>query len=119
MTDQECTPKFNLGDRVWIGPGRVSWIKGPDSHPSVDLSLYAATCKQDELIPDHPALPAVARWLAEHGGALRYGQHTPGDWLDVVEATFDEQDDAVDRLMLAESVMPALRALIAALTEGV
>lgn len=69
-------------------------------------------------IPDHPALPAVARWLVEHNDALVYGQHTPGDWIDVIGAYADETDDVMDRMLLTVSVIPALRSLIAALTEG-
>lgn len=100
---------MKAGDKVWV---RVTF---EGTEPDGMERFYHQPCG-DGLAPDHPALPAVARWIADHGSALRYGQHTPGDWLDVVEATFDEQDDAVDRLMLQEQVVPALRALLAALT---
>jgi len=101
---------MKAGDKVWAVTTVVS-IE-PNGVIYGDWDMHDPAC----VIPHTEALPAVARWLAEHGDALRYGQHTPGDWLDVVEATFDEQDDLVDRMVLLEHVAPALRALLAALT---
>jgi hypothetical protein len=98
---------MKAGDKVWV---RVTF---EGTEPDGMERFYHQPCG-DDLAPDSPALPAVARWLAEHGDALRYGQHTPGDWLDVVEAAFDDQ---VDGVALVDVVMPALRALLAALTE--
>lgn len=54
-------------------------------------------------IPDHPALPAVARWLAEHGA----------------EPLSLSVEDALNSHPYAPSHVDALRALLAALTaEG-
>ena len=98
---------MKAGDKVWAVTTVVS-IE-PNGVIYGDWDMHDPAC----VIPHTEALPAVARWLAEHGDALRYGQHTPGDWLDVVEAAFDDQ---VDGVTLVDVVMPALRALLAALT---
>lgn len=47
----------NVGDRIWMGPVKV---------PSEGwLQRERVFADPSTAIPDHPALPAVAKWLAE------------------------------------------------------
>jgi hypothetical protein len=79
------------GDLVWIGPVKVwqrEWIRCcfegdkdcvggpvmrwechiPDERHGIGIPINGID--HDATVPDHPALPAVARWLAEHPDAL-------------------------------------------------
>lgn len=97
-----------VGDRVFIGPGTVYWLsdKTPETcHPSIALSLYAATAKQPEVHPWHDALPAVAAWLVAHPTAL--------DDLRTLRWALDQLGHIDD-----EGAVPILDALIAALEDA-
>lgn len=103
-----------VGDKVFVGPGRVSWVSEdtPDTcHPSVDLSYYGVTVKQDEIHPWHPALPAVARLLVETpdlGEAL--------SWVSSIARAYQgEAYLAHDDMPDIDAACEAVEALIAAL----
>ena len=69
---------MKAGEKVWLGPwsvvddGEAILCESPLMDDRVGDFLLCPP--ESELIPDHPALPAVARWLAG----------LP-EWLDVVE----------------------------------
>lgn len=109
--------RARTGDRVWID-GTVDRVVLEDRPPAVALVTRADASVQmtawvDDLMPDHPALPAVAAWLAEHGtdaegiiSRARMGRAmaaTMGGSFDTARC----QDD-----------LRALQALVAALAEG-
>lgn len=75
---------------------------------------------KQEPIPAHPALPALAAWLHEYGKDVIYGESMPGDWLDWYEDALDDpavnQQERESQLADRHTVLPALRALVAALT---
>lgn len=131
MTSPECTPK--IGDQVMCGPLTVAdgpyvfggvYVRECDA---VDPTFCSDTVMLSTVYPWHEALPAVARWLAEHGDSSLTGLYFPDEWVDWLGDRVDlaKEDGAsiedqafYDHIKLV--VMPALRALIAALTtEGV
>lgn len=96
-----------------IKAGQLFW-EGPKVNAAVSADL-----SDEGRIPHHPALPAVARWLVEHGQALITTDY-PDRWVDWLEEDAQgiaDGDEQVFRLRLAYEVVPALRALVGALQE--
>lgn len=103
MTEQECTPKFKPGDWFWER-NKCASLRGDGALMYYSGEGCVETILPECVIPDSPALPAVARWLAEHGA----------------EPLSLAVEDALNSHPYVPSHVPALRALIAALTtEGV
>ena len=87
--------------------GDQGWVFGTVDRVFNDGTFIVSAsgiCEEQDLLPDHPALPAVARWIAEHGISR-------DELIDIAEAAIPEFPGEQDA-----RITTALRALLAALT---
>jgi hypothetical protein len=119
--------EIRVGDAVWQ---RVT-VQHIDAQHGFITCHIGTDCYEEpvlwtsvprEFLPDHPALPAVARWLAEHGRSLIVDPAYPDRWIDWLEEDAQslgmDDDDLAFRVRLEHEALPALRALLAAYALG-